>query len=534
MLFPTAIFACFFALVYALHWALPERGVARKLALLAASIFFYAWWSWKFAIMLLVSAAVNHAAARYAGRNGPAPQDQEGRNGPAPQDQEGRNGPAPQDQDGRNGPAPQDKARRRILVAAVVANLALLAFFKYSHFLFMDVFHPLAVVCLRQFGSIEALIDFEDRILPFLDSIILPIGISFCTFQAISYVVDAYTGKGRPADSFLDFANYLAFFPKLCAGPIVRPSELLPQMETLPARAAPIDTGRAATLVLGGLFKKVVVANWIAQHLADPVFTDPESYGAIDSLLAIYGYAIQIYCDFSAYSDIATGCALLLGFKFPDNFRAPYVATSLQDFWRRWHITLSSWLRDYLYIPLGGSRCATWKIHRNLILTMLLGGLWHGAGWSYILWGAIHGVGQSIERLFRTRHATADSRNSAFGSRNSALDIAKGLLTFHVVAFAWIFFRAGAADAEGLATVRLLLASLSDWTAPATLLTWTAAIFLALGFALQALDGGTPQRLWKAFGRLHPVLQGIVAAILLTIILGLGPAGVAPFIYFQF
>ena len=492
MQFPTAIFACFFALVLALHWTLPERSALRKWSLLAASVFFYAWWSWKFALLTLASAALNHGAARLV--------------------------------DASSDP----KRRRRLLVGAVAGNLLLLAFFKYAGFLFMDVFHPLAVLCCRPFGAVESLLEFEETILPFVESIVLPIGISFYTFQAIAYVADVASGKSRPAASLLDFANYLAFFPKLCAGPIVRPADLLPQMEKLPSHDVKIDTGRAATLVLGGLFKKVVVANWLSQHLADPVFTDPESFGAVDALLGAYGYAIQIYCDFSAYSDIATGCALLLGFTFPDNFRAPYVATSLQDFWRRWHITLSSWLRDYLYIPLGGSRCAKWKIHRNLILTMLLGGLWHGAGWSYILWGAIHGLGQSLERPFNKK------RPAGAPPPPRAVTFLRGLLTFHVVAFAWIFFRAGAADAEGLTTVGNLLAAFGRWNLPATLLSPTALILLALGFALQALDGETPRRLWNAFGRLHPLAQGLVAALLLTLVLGLGPAGVAPFIYFQF
>lgn len=491
MLFPTSIFACFFAVAFALHWGLPERGMARKLALLAASVFFYAWWSWKFAAMLLASAALNHAAARAAAARG--------------------------------------GGGRGVVAAAVAANLALLAFFKYSSFLFMDVLHPIAVVACRHFGTLDALLDFEDRVLPFFDSIVLPIGISFYTFQAISYVADCASGKCRPAESLLDFANYLAFFPKLCAGPIVRPADLIPQMERLPARSAPIDTGRAATLVLGGLLKKVVVANWLAGHLADPFFTDPESFGAADALLGIYGYTLQIYCDFSAYSDIATGCAEMLGFSFPCNFRAPYLATSLQDFWRRWHITLSSWLRDYLYIPLGGSRCASWKIHRNLVATMLLGGLWHGAGWSYIAWGAIHGIGQSIGRL--SKQAASGRRSSA---SHRAASMLHGLATFHIVAFAWIFFRAGAADAEGMRTVRLVLASLADFTRPATLASPLAFALLAAAFALQALDGDAPRRLQSAFNRLHPAIQGIVAAAILTAILGLGPSGVAPFIYFQF
>ena len=492
MLFPTLAFALFFGVVLVLHWTLPERSFLRKCVLLAASIFFYAWWSWKFAIFTLASAAFNHAAARLI---------------------------AGSDVTCR---------RRRILIAAVAVNLLLLAFFKYAGFLFMQGFHPLAVICCRPFGAIESLLDFEDNILPFIEGIVLPIGISFYTFQAIAYVADVASGKFRPAASLLDFANYLLFFPKLCAGPIVRPGDLIPQMETLPSRETQIDTGRAATLILGGLFKKVVVANWLSQHLANPVFTDPESFGTVDALLGVYGYTIQIYCDFSAYSDIAIGIALLLGFTFPENFRAPYISTSLQEFWRRWHITLSSWLRDYLYIPLGGSRCAKWKIHRNLMLTMLLGGLWHGAGWSYILWGAIHGLGQVIERPFNKK------RPADAPPRSRAVVILRGIITFHVVTFAWIFFRAGAIDAEGLNTVRNVLAAIGHGDIAARLLSPLAIVFLLLGFALQLLDGETPRRLWNAFNRLNPIMQGLLAAIILTIVIGLGPAGVAPFIYFQF
>ena len=491
MLFPTLAFALFFGIVLALHWTLPERGVLRKCALLAASIFFYAWWSWKFALFTLASAAFNHGAAILIASGTDA------------------------------------RRRRRILIAAVTVNLLLLAFFKYAGFLFMQGFHPLAVVCCRQFDAIEALLDFEDRILPFIDSIVLPIGISFYTFQAIAYVADVASGKFRPAASFLDFANYLLFFPKLCAGPIVRPGDLIPQMEALPSREVQIDAGRAATLILGGLFKKVVIANWLSQHLANPVFMDPESFGTIDALLGVYGYTIQIYCDFSAYSDIAIGIALLLGFTFPENFRAPYISTSLQEFWRRWHITLSSWLRDYLYIPLGGSRCAKWKIHRNLMLTMLLGGLWHGAGWSYILWGTIHGLGQVIERPFNKK------RSPDAPPRPRAVVFLRGLITFHVVAFAWIFFRAGADDVEGMVTVRNVLAAIGRWSAP-TLLSPLAIVILLMGYALQLLDGETPRRLWNAFNKLSPLVQGLIAAIILTIVIGLGPAGVAPFIYFQF
>ncbi len=492
MLFPTTVFAVFFAVVYALHWSLPERSLARKVVLLAASVFFYCWWRCDFAAMMLASAALNHFLAK------------------------------------RIDAAPVPRRKKTLLVVAVTINLAALAFFKYTGFIFTQIALPLAVPICNAFGATDALLDFNERALPFVQSIVLPVGISFYTFQAVSYVADVAWGKCRPAASYLDFANYLSFFPKLAAGPIARPGDLLPQMEALPARTLPIDTGRATTLVLGGLLKKMVVANWLAGHLADPFFQFPEDYGTFDAFLGCYGYAIQIYCDFSAYSDIATGCALLLGFKFPENFRAPYIATSFQDFWRRWHISLSSWLRDYLYIPMGGSRCAKWKIHRNLVMTMLLGGPWHGAGWTYILWGAIHGVAQVIERPFNKK------RPKDAPPENRAVKFLRGLVTFHVVVFAWIFFRAGASDAEGLATVRGVFSAFTNTGEPAKLFSVTALVLLASGFALQLLDGETPRKVWAAFSRLNPCLRALIAAILLAIVLGLGPSGVAPFIYFQF
>ncbi len=487
MLFPTTIFAVFFATVYLIHWTLPERSTARKFALLAASIFFYGYWHWGFAGMMMISALINHLVAIRIESVG-------------------------------------TESRRKWLIFAITANLLTLAFFKYTGFLYTQCFLPLAIPILTALDANDALLSFNERALPFIQNIVLPVGISFYTFQAIAYISDVASGKCKPAKSFIDFANYLAFFPKLAAGPIARPADLIPQMETMPPRSTPVNTGKAMILILAGLFKKTVVANWLSTHLADEFFQFPEDYGAIDAIIASYGYAIQIYCDFSAYSDIATGCAVLLGFTFPENFRAPYIATSFQDFWRRWHISLSSWLRDYLYIPLGGSHCAKWKIYRNLMLTMLLGGLWHGAGWVYIIWGAIHGIAQIIERPFNRK----DTQSSL------ATKIFRAVITFHVVVFAWIFFRSGSSDTEGLATVREIFNAFTRTSLESQLLNAKSFIILLLGFSLQIFDGETLKPLHNALGRLNPVLLALIAAVLLTIILGLGPAGVAPFIYFQF
>ncbi|MDX9867976.1 MAG: MBOAT family protein [Kiritimatiellia bacterium] len=490
MLFPTTVFALFFAVVFFLHWGLVPFPRLRKVTLLGASLFFYGYWSWKFAVMLAVSGALNHAAAVWMER------------------------------------ARDERTRQRLIVLAVAANLLVLGIFKYTGFLFTRLAVPLAVPLCAHFGTTGQLIALQERVLPFIERIVLPVGISFYTFQALSYVVDVYRRHTPAAGSVLDFVNYLAFFPQLVAGPIVRASDLLPQMAVFPDRSARLDTGRAATLILGGLFKKMVIANWLAQHLADPVFALPETFGAPDVLLGVYAYALQIYCDFSAYSDIAIGCALLLGFHFPLNFHAPYFAVTLQEFWRRWHISLSSWLRDYLYIPLGGSRAGAFRTRANLLITFVLGGLWHGAGWTFVLWGTFHGVYLSLERLVRRACGLPEKPPDR---TPRALALLGRLWIFHVVCFSWILFRS-----PNLEGVREILTGLTRWGESPRLVSVTALAVLAAGFLMQFTDGTRPRRVWNAVNRWPLWVQAGVAALLLTAILGIGPTGVAPFIYFQF
>lgn len=490
MLFPTTVFALFFAVVFALHWGLAGYPRLRKITLLCASLFFYGYWSWKFALMLLGSAFLNHAAAV------------------------------------RIEAARDERARRRIIALAVVGNLLVLAFFKYTGFFFTRMLVPLAVPLCSWLGTTEQLINLQEHVLPFIERIVLPVGISFYTFQALSYVVDVYWRKTPVAGSVLDFANYLAFFPQLVAGPIVRAADLLPQMAVFPDRATRIDTGRAATLILGGLFKKMVIANWLAEHLADPVFAMPESYAGPDIVLGVYAYAIQIYCDFSAYSDIAIGCALLLGFHFPINFYAPYFSVTLQEFWRRWHISLSSWLRDYLYIPLGGSKAGAARTRVNLFLTFLLGGLWHGAGWTFVLWGAYHGIYLSLERAVRRLCGLPEKPAE---HTPLVLAVLGRVWIFQVVCFSWVLFRS-----QNLHSAGELLRNLCRWGGESVLFSGAAVTVLAVGFLLQFLDGMRPRRVWDAVNRWPVWVQGAVAAVVLTVILGVGPSGVAPFIYFQF
>jgi alginate O-acetyltransferase complex protein AlgI len=468
VLFTTVDFAVFFTTVLALSWLVPAFGTRWKLLVLLASYVFYGWWDWRFCGLLAASTALNQAAAEAIARSRTA-------------------------------------ARRRTLLAlAVAAGLATLGFFKYAGFFASSLANALGHLGIG-------------APLPLLQ-VVLPVGISFFTFQAISYVVDVYRGTIEPA-SRLDFAVYLAFFPHVVAGPIVRAREFIPQLRRSTAEPR-LDGGRAICLILGGLFKKIVLAGFLSTAVVDPVFGAPGAHSRIEVLAAVYGYAVQIWADFSGYTDIAIGCALLLGIRFPANFDAPYTATSLQDFWRRWHMTLSRWLRDYLYIPLGGSRGSSLFTVRNLMLTMLLGGLWHGAAWTFVVWGGIHGAFLVAERRLRRRRPAVET------GVNRAL---ARLLTFHVVCLAWIFFRA-----DSVGTAFTLLGRLLTGGGPATLVTLPVLLAIAGGIGSQYVSAGTVGRLTARFAQLRPAFQGGVAAAALVGIGVLGPQGVAPFIYYRF
>ncbi len=481
MLFPTTAFAVFFAVVLLLWFSGPRQSAPwRRFTLLFANFFFYCWWSWRFALLLAAMAAINHAFARALAR----------------------------------------RRSRPLLFAAVAANLLLLGVFKYAGFVFVSVVSPVVAALCPSAEALEAWNNFQfERAFPVLSSIVLPIGVSFTTFSAISYLADAASGKFRPARSFVDFFNYLSFFPKLCAGPIVRPADLIPALESPVASPSRSDFARASLLLALGLLKKTVVANWLSQNAVDPFFDDPSEFGLADALVATFGYAVQLYCDFSAYSDMAIALALMLGFRFGTNFDAPYLARSLQEFWRRWHISLSSWLRDYLYIPLGGSRRGATRTEVNLFVTMLLGGVWHGAGWAFPLWGAVHGAGLALERRL---------------SRRLGHPVRPGILpVFAFTAAAWIPFRLGTGGGglEGAGEVLRAFGRVA--TAP-SLCSPAAFALLALGFASQLCDGRRLDRASAVFARLPAPILGLASALLLAFCLGLGPRGVAPFIYFQF
>ena len=472
MLFPTATFAIFFIVVLPLSWLLMRHGDRWRPFMIAASYVFYSAWDWRFVFLLAFSTVWNQLFAREIHRRRVASQ------------------------------------RKLLLAVAVAGDVALLGYFKYYDFFVASTHNAFSLVGLDVPLGVR--------------SIVLPVGISFFTFMAISYVVDTYRGDWEPV-SFGKFAAYLSFFPHLVAGPIVRPGELLPQFES-PRDPRYVDTARAFYLIGTGLFMKVVIANYLASAIVDDVFGAPSQHSSLEVLVGVYAYAVQIYADFFGYTNIAIGIALLLGFRFPQNFDSPYAAISIQDFWRRWHMTLSRWLRDYVYIPLGGNRGSKLFTYRNLMLTMLIGGLWHGAGWTFVAWGAIHGSGLVAERWWRDRPGYVE--RPVVGLRR----VGRRLLTFHVVCFAWIFFRADSfADAWDL-IVRLFTA----WGQSSPLVTGGVLLAIAVGIASQYLPQRFPQLVMARFSRLPVPAQAFVLSLGLLLAHAMGPEGVAPFIYFRF
>ena len=489
MLFPTISFVIFFALVFLLYWlGIYSKAILgyrwanalRKLLLLLASYFFYGIWDWRFLPLLLISTLLNYVFARillyihYLSD--------------------------------KNIARSQNKACLFVLVLAVVLNLGSLIFFKYTNWLLANL-----NVVLNAFS------------LPLLWpklTIALPLGISFFTFQNISFLVDIYRRNVRKSGSYIDYSLYIAFFPQLIAGPIVRAASILPQLQRLP-QTQNIYFSDALARILIGLVKKVFIANTLSTSFVDPVFLAPSAYSSLELLLAAYGYSAVIYCDFSAYSDMAAGLGLLCGIRLMENFDRPYARGSLQGFWRCWHISLSSWLRDYLYIPLGGNRRGSQYFH--IIFTMLLGGLWHGASWTFLFWGLLHGAAISIEHRLRKRRK---NRRRKFGVKR----LLGWFVSFHFVTFSWILFRAPSFGVAGSYFFGLLRLDL-----PHTLnVPNIALIAIGLGILPQLVLPKAAALLARALDTL-PILGQIIAfATAISVLQVVLPESLAPFIYYQF
>lgn len=469
MLFNSSIFAAFIAVLLPVY-LLARFSKPRKFVLLVASYLFYADWDYRYLALLFISTAVDF----YVGR--------------------------------RMAVAVRATERRLLLFVSLITNLGLLAVFKYGNFI------------LDTGGWIWAALDVS---LPRLPETI-PVGISFYTFQTLSYTIDIYRGHRKPEESALNFALYVSFFAQLVAGPIVRSSQFLPQIRTMPElKMEPIAAGAQRFLL--GLFKKIVIADNVALYV-DTVFADPSAHSAPVLWCAAYGFALQIYCDFSGYTDMALGIAQGFGLKLPENFNAPYLSRSITEFWRRWHISLSTWLRDYLYIPLGGSRISQQRTYFNLMVTMLLGGLWHGAAWNFVFWGGFHGAMLAVERA-RGWRLNDEPSSAIFGA--SLLRI---LLTFHLVTIAWVTFRAESFGLMATYLHRMCWAwSVEDPLLNLGLFWAVVAALLACGQYVE-LRYRLRETVWQ---RLPAPICGLALASL-VIMMSLFHVDDVAFIYFQF
>jgi alginate O-acetyltransferase complex protein AlgI len=463
VLFDSAVYLVFLVLVVLAYWRMRHEGQNRFL--LAASYFFYGWWDWRFLLVMIASTAMDFAIAR-AISTSTAP-----------------------------------SKRKSLLVASLVINFSILGFFKYFNFFIDSAVRFAAVLGLHSIPHA-------------LFSIILPPAISFYTFQEVAYIVDVYYGRVAAATSFVDYGLFISFFPHLIAGPIQRPSHLLPQVQE-PRVADERRIYDGVMLILSGLFRKCVIADSCGA-LANAAFAGRMGSTAIAAFIGMYAFAWQIYGDFSGYSDIARGSAQVLGFHFMVNFRQPYLATSLQDFWRRWHISLSTWLRDYLYIPLGGSKHGERQTYRNLFTTMLLGGLWHGANWTFVLWGGLHGAGLAVERAL----GLAKTATSTWLRR---------ILVFHFVCFGWILFRASSIGAAWT-----YLGQFAHWSWRPTYVAALSylVIFTLPLFLIDLRLEHTGEEYLLQTGRYRWQVAAAAAAVIAVAMLSQGES--SAFIYFQF
>jgi D-alanyl-lipoteichoic acid acyltransferase DltB (MBOAT superfamily) len=476
MLFHSLEYAIFLILVLIIYWTMARARLLRIGFLLVASYLFYACANPWFLILLLVSTTTDYltglgmTAAAAAGRT---------------------------------------DRKRRWLILSLVINLGLLAVFKYANFFYGSV-----VSTANLFGA-----GWVFERLP----ILLPAGISFYTFQSLSYSIDVYRGRLAVERSFLRYALFVSFFPQLIAGPIVRATDLLPQLPR-PPFISTNTAGRALFLIAIGLAKKVVVADYLAINLVDRVFEAPHLYGALEMALGLYAYTMQVYLDFSAYSDIAIGSGLLLGFQLPENFNRPYLAVSVTDFWRRWHMTLGSWLRDYLYYPLGGSRGTSLQTYRNLFITFVLIGLWHGAAWTFVAYGALHALGMCLNRYQRVRRRErGDPGLSPWGR------VWRIAVTLHFVVLVRILFRSQSFG-QAREVVSVLLRGNLERTAMTPLL-WVMLVgsYLVHFTPRSLVDLGMT---W--FAGLPAVAQGGAFAVATLLIRRRASSTVVPFVYFAF
>jgi D-alanyl-lipoteichoic acid acyltransferase DltB (MBOAT superfamily) len=489
MLFHTWVFFVFFAIVYPVYLLARKNNLFMNVCLMLASYTFYAWWNPAYILLLFGTSAIDYVMVLFMDQS--------------------------------------QKWKRFWLIVSLVSNFGFLGYFKYSTFitanlnlLFAYLGFSFALpdpasyanVFLPMINELRAVVGYPPRGLFF--EVILPIGISFHTFQSMSYTIDAYRGKIKTEYNIIRFLTFVSFFPQLVAGPIERASNLLPQLQTAP-RITRQDLADGLSLFLVGFFKKVALADYLAKYV-DQVYETPGQFQAPALVLATVAFAWQIYFDFAGYTDMARGIARLMGFRMMLNFNNPYVATGLGDFWSRWHISLSTWFKDYLYFPLGGNRGGTLFTYRNMVITMVISGIWHGAAWTFVIWGGLHAVG----RIF-----TRELERTAF-YREQVPTFVKQILVFAFVCFTWIFFRAQSLDDAWLVITRICS---SGWTDPQIPLLMA---FLVLAVcAYQYLF--TQSTLTRKVLEFAPVRVGLVVAMIIYLVIVAQPSTKA-FIYFQF
>ncbi len=404
----------------------------------------------------------------------------------------------------------QRRKAKLFVALSLIIDLGLLFYFKYTNFFA---------------GMWSAMVG--NNFQPW--DIFLPVGISFFTFQSLSYTIDVYRGKLKPLDSLLDYAFYVSFFPQLVAGPIVRATDFIPQIRQ-PLRITKEMFSRGLYFIIIGLLKKAVISDYISLNFVDRIFDDPSLYTGIENLLGLYGYAIQIYCDFSGYSDMAIGIALLLGFRFPMNFNAPYKAESISDFWRRWHISLSSWIRDYVYISLGGNRCKKWRQYFNQWFTMTLCGLWHGAALNYVIWGMTHGFATAFHKYWRSEHCHHDKHYRSRGWKR----VGAALLTFHFVLLTWILFRNTSYD-NIMAQFHQLFTQLHPELFFQVIAGYPVVFaFIGIGMLSHFLPDSWQEALIRMINKCGVVTCALMLTAVIYLIIQVKSSDIQPFIYFQF
>jgi len=469
MLFNTGLFMWLFLFFLGFYQFFQKKSFKRIIYIIAFSYYFYYKSSGSFVLLLAFSTLVNYYLAILM--------------------------------DEKEKP----RARKAILILALAFNLGMLGYFKYTNFL-IDIFNKLSY---SHFA-------FAD--------IFLPIGISFFTFQILSYIIEIYRGNLKPLTNLGDFAFFVSFFPSLLAGPIIRPKVLIPQIRN-PLELTREDISRAIFLIAAGLFKKAIISDYISLNYVDRIFDNPSLYSGFENLMGAYGYTLQIYCDFSGYSDVAIGLALLMGFRLPANFNLPYRSASLTEFWRRWHISLSTWLRDYLYIPLGGNRKGKVRQYINLFITMLLGGLWHGASLKFIVWGGMHGSMLAVEKMLSPYTQKQNGRLWKIGGV---------IFTFHFVTLCWIFFRADTYT-TAIQVITQIFTKFNPQIAFEVITAYKPVFLLfAIGYTLHFLPVSLTQKTQLAVAKSPSFVQALILVGVIWLIIQTKSANIQPFIYFQF